>query len=167
MTTGLPSDGIDMTALAHIVPSLSSRICSRILAADRPTRFGTCGARAGETSRALGGQIKEIAGKAGDGWKNFLEAGRDQLEERGHALRTFGDDVRRNFGEPTSGAAHEARPPAHAATPHAAPQHAAGDRRAEPLESDTRGRPRAPPERQMVFAMTSVSPLRASARVAE
>ena len=45
---GLPSDGIDMTALAHIVPSLSSRICSRILAADRPTRFGTCGARVGE-----------------------------------------------------------------------------------------------------------------------
>ena len=42
--------------------------------------------------------------------------------------------------------------------------HAAGDRRADPLHSDTRGRPRAPPVRKMVFAMTPVSPPRLRAR---
>ena len=62
--------------------------------------------RAEVTKEQLGDQFKELAGKAeelaekaGEGWKNLMDAGRGQLEEKGHALRQFGDDVMRGTSQ--------------------------------------------------------------------
>ena len=60
--------------------------------------------RAEQTSRDLGGQLKDLTERAGDGWKTLVDAGRDTFEDRGHALRQLGDGLRdgvlRQFAEP-------------------------------------------------------------------
>ena len=73
--------------------------------------------RAEETSRDLGGQLQQIAGKAGEGWKSLIEQGKGQVDEKRQAIQLFGDGLREGWNArddgpmAAGGSAHQVRDP--------------------------------------------------------